>query len=111
MVDGLRMWDSILSRNHWIIRIPMSNSESLSALDEIEIELEHEVKQERPYFFQLDVLKAIAIAFVVMDHSLYWDVKAAMGSLFWERLSIPFFLIIMGFNMAYSFKYSKKQLH
>ncbi|TFH09729.1 MAG: acyltransferase [Candidatus Thorarchaeota archaeon] len=84
----------------------MSDSESLTTLDEIEIELEQSVEQKRPYFFQLDVLKAIAIAFVVMDHSLYWDIKGQMGSLFWERLSIPFFLIVMGFNMAYSFKYS-----
>ncbi len=85
----------------------MSNSETLTAMDEVEIGLESEAMRERPYFFQLDVLKAIAIAFVVMDHSLYWDVKSAMGSLFWERLSIPFFLIVMGFNMAYSFKYSE----
>ena len=84
----------------------MTESESLTSLDEVEVELDQEVKQDRPYFFQLDVLKAIAIAFVVMDHSLYWDVKGAMGSLFWERLSIPFFLIVMGFNAAYSFKYS-----
>ncbi|MGY5881133.1 MAG: acyltransferase [Candidatus Thorarchaeota archaeon] len=83
----------------------MADSESLTSLDEIEVELEQEVEQGRPYFFQLDALKAIAIAFVVMDHSLYWDIKGAMGSLFWERLSIPFFLIVMGFNMAYSFKY------
>jgi len=90
----------------------MSDPETLSKLEEIEVELELPVEQnqtiesERPYFFQLDVLKAIAIIFVVMDHSLYWDVKGEIGSLFWERLSIPFFLIVMGFNMGYSFKYS-----
>jgi hypothetical protein len=28
-----------------------------------------------------------------------------MGSIFWERLSIPFFLLVMGFNMGLSFKY------
>jgi len=61
--------------------------------------------ERRPYYFQLDVLKAIAIAFVVMDHSLTWEIKGAMGSIFWERLSIPFFLIVMGFNMGVSFKY------
>ncbi len=61
--------------------------------------------EERPYYFQLDVLKAIAIAFVVMDHSLTWEIKGAMGSIFWERLSIPFFLIVMGFNMGVSFRY------
>jgi hypothetical protein len=64
-----------------------------------------ELSEKRPYYFQLDVLKAIAIAFVVMDHSLTWEIKGAMGSIFWERLSIPFFLIVMGFNMGISFKY------
>ncbi|RDE13199.1 MAG: hypothetical protein C4K48_08985 [Candidatus Thorarchaeota archaeon] len=63
-------------------------------------------EKKRPYYFQLDVLKAIAIVLVVMDHSLTWEVKGSIGSLFWERLSIPFFLMVMGFNMAISFKYS-----
>jgi peptidoglycan/LPS O-acetylase OafA/YrhL len=63
-------------------------------------------KKKRPYYFQLDVLKAIAIIFVVMDHSLYWDIKSSIASIFWERLSIPFFLMVMGFNMGLSFKYS-----
>ena len=84
----------------------MSNPESLSTLEEIEVELEQAEEPKRPYYFQLDVLKAIAITFVIMDHSLTWEIKGAMGSLFWERLSIPFFLMVMGFNMAYSFKYS-----
>ena len=61
--------------------------------------------EKKPYFFQLEVLKTIAIAFVVMDHSLTWEIKGAMGSVFWERLSIPFFLIVMGFNMGISFKF------
>ncbi len=84
----------------------MLGPESLSNLEESEIELEQTVEPKRPYYFQLDVLKAIAIAFVIMDHSLTWEIKGAMGSVFWERLSIPFFLIVMGFNMAYSFRYS-----
>lgn len=84
----------------------MLDPESLSNLEEIEVELEQTVEPKRPNYFQLDVLKAIAIAFVIMDHSLTWEIKGAMGSLFWERLSIPFFLIVMGFNMAYSFRYS-----
>ena len=59
----------------------MSDPDSLTLLDEIEVELEEVVEpeqpaeQKRPYFFQLDVLKAIAIAFVVMDHSLTWEIK------------------------------------
>ncbi len=84
----------------------MLDPESISNLEEIEGELEQTIELKRPYYFQLDALKAIAIAFVIMDHSLTWEIKGAMGSLFWERLSIPFFLIVMGFNMAYSFKYS-----
>ncbi|MHA1614870.1 MAG: acyltransferase family protein [Candidatus Thorarchaeota archaeon] len=84
----------------------MSDPESLPNLERIEIELEQTVEPKRPYYFQLDALKAIAIAFVIMDHSLTWEIKGAIGSIFWERLSIPFFLIVMGFNMAYSFKYS-----
>ncbi len=68
-------------------------------------EIYEEPAEKRPYYFQLDVLKAIAIAFVVMDHSLTWEIKGAMGSIFWERLSIPFFLIVMGFNLGVSSKY------
>ncbi len=54
--------------------------------------------EKRPYYFQLEVLKAIAIAFVVMDHSLTWEIKGAMANVFWERLSIPFFLIVSAAN-------------
>ncbi|MGY5855468.1 MAG: acyltransferase [Candidatus Thorarchaeota archaeon] len=68
-------------------------------------ETHEEPSEKRPYYFQLDVLKAIAIAFVVMDHSLTWEIKGAMGNIFWERLSIPFFLIVMGFNLGMSSKY------
>ncbi|MGY5872185.1 MAG: acyltransferase family protein [Candidatus Thorarchaeota archaeon] len=84
----------------------MSDQESLSALEEIDVELGYDKEQKKPYYFQLDVLKAIAIAFVVMDHSLTWEIKSAMGATLWERLSIPFFLIVMGFNLGYSSKFS-----
>ena len=71
--------------------------------------LEEEPTEKRPYYFQLDVLKAIAIAFVVMDHSLTWEVKGALGNVFWERLSIPFFLLVMGFNLGLSFKHREAE--
>ena len=71
--------------------------------------VEEEISEKRPYHFQLDVLKAVAILFVVMDHSLTWEIKGSMGSIFWERLSIPFFLIVMGFNMGLSFKHRGKE--
>ena len=79
---------------------PITNNEEASIIIQSE-------GNKKPYYFQLDVLKAIAIAFVVMDHSLTWGVKGSIGSLFWERLSIPFFLMVMGFNIAISFKYSE----
>jgi surface polysaccharide O-acyltransferase-like enzyme len=72
-------------------------------------EIQSEPLEKRPYYFQLEVLKTIAIAFVIMDHSLTWEIKGAMGSVFWERLSIPFFLIVMGFNMGSSFKYQNSK--
>lgn len=78
----------------------------MAEVESIELEEpQEEPDRKRPYYFQLDVLKAIAIAFVVMDHSLTWEIKGALGSVFWERLSIPFFLIVMGFNMGVSFQY------
>ena len=77
----------------------------LEGEDEILETVQEEVSEKRPYYFQLDVLKAIAIAFVVMDHSLTWEIKGMLGSVFWERLSIPFFLIVMGFNTGISFRY------
>ena len=84
----------------------MVDSENLALLDEERSKIELSEDKKRPYYFQLDVLKAIAIAFVVMDHSFTSEVKGPIGNLFWERLSIPFFLMVMGFNMAISLKYS-----
>ena len=83
----------------------MTDVQPQELVSDVESDVEKSDKEKRPYYFQLDVLKAIAIIFVVMDHSLTWTVKGSIGSLFWERLSIPFFLIVMGFNMGFSFKY------
>jgi len=83
----------------------MSTKESHESNNDYEHDSEKFSDKKRPYYFQLDVLKAIAIALVVMDHSLTWEIKGSIGSLFWERLSIPFFLIVMGVNMGNSFNY------
>jgi hypothetical protein len=77
-----------------------------ASLDQSRIPELNDQLPERKHYFQLDVLKAIAIAFVVLDHSLTWDIKHAIGGPFWERTSIPFFLLVMGFNMGISFRYS-----
>lgn len=64
------------------------------------------VSTEQKNYFAIDALKAFAIALVVLDHSLTWELKHAIGGPFWERTAIPFFLIIMGFNLGLSFKRS-----
>jgi len=62
-----------------------------------------DIKKDTTNFFQIDLLKAFAIAFVIIDHSvlraLLWDAGAEL----WERMSIPLFLIILGFNMGNSY--------
>ena len=61
-----------------------------------------EINKER--YFQVDFLKAIMIFLVIFDHTIPWTVKGVMGVALWERISIPVFLVIMGFNMGLSFR-------
>ncbi|MFX1415825.1 MAG: acyltransferase family protein, partial [Promethearchaeota archaeon] len=72
------------------------------AIDEAPIEIPEQKK--RVKYWQVDALKAFAIALVVMDHSLTWELKSAIGGVFWERTAIPIFMVVMGFNMGLSFK-------
>jgi len=60
-----------------------------------------EINEER--YFQVDFIKAIMIFLVIFDHTIPWDIKGGMGVALWERISIPVFLVIMGFNMGLSF--------
>ncbi|MFX1602249.1 MAG: acyltransferase family protein [Promethearchaeota archaeon] len=69
-----------------------------------EVPTEATEPQKRVTYWQVDALKAFAIALVVMDHSLTWELKSAIGGVFWERTAIPIFMIVMGFNMGLSFK-------
>jgi hypothetical protein len=60
-----------------------------------------EESQVKPtYFFQIDVLKAIMIFLVIFDHMVSWNIKRNIGVALWERISIPVFLVILGFNMG-----------
>ncbi|MFQ5834088.1 MAG: acyltransferase family protein [Candidatus Thorarchaeota archaeon] len=61
--------------------------------------------KDRVKYWQVDALKAFAIALVVLDHSLTWELKSLVGGVFWERTAIPIFMIIMGFNIGLSFKH------
>ena len=55
-------------------------------------------------FFQVDFLKAAMIFLVIFDHFVSWNIKGDIGVALWERISIPVFLVLLGFNMGHSFK-------
>jgi hypothetical protein len=44
------------------------------------------------------------IFLVIFDHFVAWSIKSEIGVALWERISIPVFLVVMGFNMGLSFK-------
>jgi len=55
-------------------------------------------------FFQIDLLKAAMIFLVIFDHTIPWTIKNEIGVALWERIAIPVFLVIMGFNFCRSYK-------
>ena len=63
-----------------------------------------DLEQSKTHYFQVDALKALMIFLVIFDHTIPWTIKGDMGVALWERISIPVFLVIMGFNMGNSFK-------
>lgn len=68
---------------------------------------EFEIRDKR--YFQIDVIKAAMIFLVIYDHTIPWVIKGEIGVALWERISIPVFLVIMGFNMGLSFSKNKDQ--
>ena len=69
----------------------------------IKSELEH-MGESKTHYFQVDAMKALMIFLVIFDHTIPWEIKGNMGVCLWERISIPVFLVIMGFNMGNSLK-------
>jgi hypothetical protein len=70
-----------------------------------ELVLEKNKKEiETQDFFQVDFLKALMIFLVIFDHIVFWDVKLNIGVALWERISIPIFLVLLGFNASKSFQ-------
>jgi hypothetical protein len=72
-----------------------TDNQILAKQDEIEVKDKH--------FFQVDAIKAAMIFLVIYDHTIPWVIKGEIGVALWERISIPVFLVIMGFNMGLSF--------
>ena len=66
--------------------------------------IEDTLKETDNHYFQVDFLKAAMIFLVIFDHIVSWNIKYEIGVMFWERISIPIFLVIMGFNMGLSFQ-------
>ena len=62
------------------------------------------IVESRERFFQIDFLKTAMIFLVIFDHVVSWGVKNDIGVSLWERICIPVFLVIMGFNMGVSFQ-------
>ena len=63
----------------------------------------NEIEIQDKKFFQVDFMKALMIFLVIYDHTIPWVIKGEIGVSLWERISIPVFLVIMGFNMGLSF--------
>ncbi len=61
----------------------------------------------RPRYLQIDILKGIMIMLVIIDHAIPWNIRTPWEHSLWERISIPVFLVIMGFNAASSFKFKQ----
>ncbi|MFX1364186.1 MAG: acyltransferase [Promethearchaeota archaeon] len=81
----------------------MSKRKPLTKL--VLIQKDTEILEERgKNFFQIDFLKAVMIFLVIFDHIVDWGIKSEIGVTLWERISIPVFLVIMGFNMGISFQ-------
>ncbi|MFW9866091.1 MAG: acyltransferase family protein [Candidatus Thorarchaeota archaeon] len=70
----------------------------------VEINISKFSEKTKEFYQQIDILKGVMIFLVIFDHTIPWDYKNKMGVALWERISIPIFLIIMGFNMGLSFK-------
>lgn len=75
------------------------NDLNLQDLQEQEV-----ISPKKTHFYQIDFLKAIMIFLVIFDHFVSWNIKSEIGVALWERISIPVFLVILGFNMGQSFK-------
>jgi hypothetical protein len=76
----------------------------MNEIDSQITELEEVTPSRDTHFFQIDFLKAAMIFLVIFDHMVSWNIKNDLGVALWERISIPVFLVILGFNMGHSFR-------
>jgi hypothetical protein len=60
-------------------------------------------------YWQIDLLKVICMVLVIMDHSFTHDSLYRLASPFWQRIAIPMFMIIIGFNWSKSMEKRKDE--
>jgi hypothetical protein len=53
-------------------------------------------------FWQIDFLKAFSMALVILDHSTTHAQNFVLASPLWQRIAIPVFMVVLGFNWAKS---------
>ncbi len=76
----------------------------IKQITESVVEKKEILEESRENYFQVDILKAAMIFLVIFDHIVSWNIKSYTAVSLWERISIPVFLVIMGFNMGRSFQ-------
>jgi hypothetical protein len=60
-------------------------------------------------FWSIDFLKVWMMLLVILDHSVPHNILGMFYSVFWERIAIPVFMIIVGFNWGKSLSREKDQ--
>ena len=72
------------------------------------VEMDKLAADKRKYW-QIDFLKVFSMVLVIMDHSFTHDSLKNLASPLWQRVAIPLFMIIMGFNWAKSMEKRKDE--
>ncbi len=60
-------------------------------------------------FWSIDLLKVLMMVLVILDHSLPHDIIGQWYARFWQRIAIPVFMVIIGFNWGKSLSRRKDQ--
>lgn len=60
-------------------------------------------------FWSIDLLKVLMMVLVILDHSIPYPILRNLFSPVWERIAIPVFMVILGFNWGRSLSRKKDQ--
>ena len=82
----------------------------IMVVSENSMELDNKETKKHRNYFQVDILKTVMIFLVIFDHTVPWSIKDYLGVSLWERISIPVFMVIIGFNFGKSFQSKRTPL-